>query len=622
MGDNYKSNESFYSGGFSSFNPMYGSNSNFTGFKMNASTLSSNTNPGVANQIKEVIARLKEGVHNVEIGTIDPQMFESIPKQHFEEIKALVKLSGAETSLHAPINGMDPAGADNSGFSEEQRASTERRLFEAMRAAKTLSPDKGINVVIHSAVNGQPGQGYGAMYKPGGEGEDRFKISQVGIVERDTGRYLGQLKEEQDYKFDNPEDFKDKGTKINPLERLKEHNSQQWKQSLFDINNTRQQMDIEVARGAGDQGVLASIYERAKNGEEINKDKLNDEEKSALQSIEKSQIFLDMAKKKFDDAFSKAYKYGDDTQKNKLRNLAENFKNNVGQPEGKNEWLYRDSYKRELDKSILELEDVTKDRAPITLVSAEEYARDKSSETFGNLAWKSFNELGKGDANKTPVIAVENLYIGNTNATADSLKEIIEKSRSKFVEKAIKNGMDKDDAKKAAEKIIGVTWDVGHLNMFKREGFTDEDLVKQTEKISKYVKHVHLTDNFGYADTHLAPGMGNVPFKKILEELEKNNKFGEMKKIIEAGGLIANQLSNSQFKPALESFGAQAYATGGGYWNQATGVAAGGGYFGGQGEILPDKHFSIYGSGFSSLPISMGGQMPGTASRATGTPMA
>ncbi len=205
MGDSY---ESFYTGGFSSFEPMYGSN--FTGFKMNAATLSSNTNPTVANQVKEVVARLKEGVRNIEIGTIDPKMFESIPKQQFEEIKALMKLSGAEVSVHAPINGMDPAGAADQGFSEERRVATERRLFDSLQAAHVLSPDKGVNVVIHSAVSGGEAGGYGAEYKPGDEskGEKRFLVGQIGVVDKDTGRFLGQLKEEQEYKFSKPENLK------------------------------------------------------------------------------------------------------------------------------------------------------------------------------------------------------------------------------------------------------------------------------------------------------------------------------------------------------------------------------------------------------------------------------
>jgi len=617
MGEKYGS---FYSGGFSSFEPTYGSNSNFTGFKMDAATLSSNTNPTVANQIKEAVARIKEGVHNVEIGTIDPQMFESIPKQHFEELRALMKLSGVDASLHAPINGMDPAGADNNGFSEEQRASTERRLFEALRAAKTISPDKGINVVIHSAVNGQVGQGYGATYKPGDEsqGEERFKITQLGIVDKGTGRFLGQLKEEQTYKFDNPNDFEKKGTIISPKKRLEEHNSQQWKQSLFDIGQTMQQMDIEIRRG-GDQGILGSILERTKKGVITDKSQLSKEELEVLQNAERSGIFLDMAKNKFDSAFAKAYEYGKEGQKTELTQLANNFKKRVGEFE-KDNVIYREIYREELDKAVLELDRITKDNAPVTMVSAEEYAKEEASKTFGNLAWRSFNDLGKGDASKAPVLAIENLYTGNTSSTANDLKGIVEKSRSNFIETAIKKGISKEDAKSAADKIIGVTWDVGHLNMFKREGFTDTDLVEQTKKIAKYVKHVHLTDNFGYADTHLAPGMGNVPFKEVLKELEKTGKLGEMKKVIEAGGLIANQLTNSQLKPTLGAFGVQ-MTSGGGYWNQATGLAAGGGYFGGQ-AYLPEKHFSMYGTGFSSLPTELGGQIPGSTSRATGTPMA
>jgi sugar phosphate isomerase/epimerase len=616
MGDSY---ESFYTGGFSSFEPMYGSN--FTGFKMNAATLSSNTNPTVANQVKEVVARLKEGVRNVEIGTIDPKMFESIPKQQFNEIKALLKLSGADVSLHAPINGMDPAGAADQGFNEERRATTERRLFEALQTAKTLSPNKGINVVVHSAVSGGEEGGYGAVYKPGDEskGEKRFAISQMGVVDKDTGKFLGQLKEEQEYKFSKPEDFGKSGTKSNPEEKLKELNKQQWKQSLFDIKQTRQQMDLEIYRNA-DGGVWSEVLELDEHGK-LDMNNLDDRQKGALKHFQDSQILLDIARDKFDNAFAKAYEYGSEKQKEKLRDLANDFKKNMSKYDER-KLSYRDHYKTELDDAVIELGKITEKEAPTLLISADEYAKEESSKTFGNLAWKSFNDLGKKDANKTPVLAIENLYMGNANATAEDLKDIIEKSRENFVKKAVEKGMEKDEAKRAAEKIIGATWDVGHLNMFKRAGFTDKDLVKQTEKIAKYVKHVHLTDNFGYADTHLAPGMGNVPFKEILKELEKTGKLSEMKKVIEAGGLLSNQLTNSQLKPTMEAFGVPLYSSGGGYWTQMMGLAAGGGYFGGQGEILPEKHFSIYGSGFSSLPTSMGGQIPGSVSRATGTPMA
>jgi hypothetical protein len=37
---------------------------------------------------------------------------------------------------------------------------------------------------------------------------------------------------------------------------------------------------------------------------------------------------------------------------------------------------------------------------------------------------------------------------------------------------------------------------------------------------------------------------------------------------------------------------------------------------------MPEKHFSIYGGGFSGLPQELGGQIAGTQSRFSGTPNA
>lgn len=618
-----ESSTSFYGGGFSSFEPNYAnSNSNFTGFYMNAGQLSSNTNPGVANQIKEVVSRIKEGVHNVELGTISPDMLESIPKQHFEEIKALLKLSGVDASIHAPIQGMDPAGFTNRGFDNEQRKEVERRFFASLQAAKTISPDKGINVVMHAANNGGPGGGAGSTYRPGDSsvGEDRFVPTSMGIVERDTGNFVTQLKEDKKIKFDNPDDFGKGGTLDTTKDRLDHYNKQIWKNTLSGIGDIMQNMDIELRRNDV-EGTMLSMLDGSKN-KNIDRNSLtNEDEINAMRSMDRAQIFVDAAKNRFDDAFENAYKYGDDNQKRELTNLATNFRRNVSGAD-RDSPIYLENYRKELDNALAKLSSITKDSAPKLLESAEDYAKRESAKTFANLAWRSFDELGKRNADKAPVIAIENLYQGNTMATAKDMEDLVKKSRENFEKIAIDKGLSKSEAKKAADKLIGVTWDVGHLNMFKASGFTDKDLVDQTKQISKYVKHVHLTDNFGHADTHLAMGMGNVPIKEHLKELEKNGKFTEMKKVIEAGGLIANQLSDSQFKPTLESFGAQMYGPSGGYWSNASGMASSGGYFGGQGEILPDKHFSIYGSGFSSLPTSMGGRVGANSSRVTGTPMA
>lgn len=377
-----------------------------------------------------------------------------------------------------------------------------------------------------------------------------------------------------------------------------------------------QKMTNEVLEGANPL-FYAEEIEKVKDHSQLSPQAREYEEK-----LRSADIFVRNTHLQFDNAFTAAYKYGTEEQKKELKKLADGFQNTMknAKEEGDSSTVFRQA----LNSAIGELGRITESKGenPQVITSAEEYARKKASETFGNLAWNSFDKLGKRDANKAPVIAIENLYHGMAYSKAEDLKGLVDESRSKFVKNAVKGGMNEKEAKKIAEKVIGVTWDVGHLNVLKKEGFTDTDIIKQTEKIAPYVKHVHLTDNFGYSDSHLAPGMGNVPFKEILKELEKTGRLDEMKKVIEAGGLVNPNmgLGMSPFKSTLGAFGAPMYSSGG-YWNQAAAMATGGGYFGGQG-YLPEKHFSMYGSGFSSLPTELGGQIPGTASRATGTPMA
>src|SRR3989344_2375770 len=81
------------------------------------------------NQISEMTLRLNEGMHNVEIGTIQPELFEQIPKEHFAEMRRLGRLTGAKPSLHAPI--IDPAGFAKEGWSELQRKENELRIMNA-----------------------------------------------------------------------------------------------------------------------------------------------------------------------------------------------------------------------------------------------------------------------------------------------------------------------------------------------------------------------------------------------------------------------------------------------------------------------------------------------------------
>lgn len=99
------------------------------------------------------------------------------------------------------------------------------------------------------------------------------------------------------------------------------------------------------------------------------------------------------------------------------------------------------------------------------------------------------------------------------------------------------------DAQKIAADHIQMTFDTGHFNMwrkyFKRNvGESEESFDKrfkdwygkEVDKLAKagIVGNVHLADNFGYDDNHLAPGQGNAPVKESLEKLKTKDFKGSI----------------------------------------------------------------------------------------------
>jgi len=95
----------------------------------------------------------------------------------------------------------------------------------------------------------------------------------------------------------------------------------------------------------------------------------------------------------------------------------------------------------------------------------------------------------------------------------------------------------KEKAWKEAEEHIKATLDTGHLNMWRKywqenpmktREQNDADfrkwLLKEVEDMAekKMIGNVHLTDNFGYQDDHLAPGQGTTPVDEIVRILKKH----------------------------------------------------------------------------------------------------
>ena len=323
----------------------------------------------------------------------------------------------------------------------------------------------------------------------------------------------------------------------------------------------------------------------------INWHNLTPSQQQAFNHLEAAQNYLKDTRQSVEGLFHKAYKNGDSEQRKLLSNYSEQFKQDLDKSPS------QVGQSQALQNLINNLKRIT----PETYVPIEQFATEKSSKTFGNAAFESYKKFG----NNSPVVCIENPPVGFALSTGQDLKNLVDKSREQFVEKAISEGISKSEAKFQAEKLIGATWDVGHINMLRRQGFGSKEIIKETEIVAPVVKHIHVNDNFGIEHTELPMGMGNVPMKEMMEKLGKQGV--KARKIIEAGQWW-QQMKTPPITETFQAMGSPVYSDGvGPLWNQSIGLQQG--YFSGMGPSLPQVNYQTFGSGFSQLPSELGGQM-------------
>lgn len=595
----------FYQGGYSSLDPNKGEL--FSGYHGKAGHLSTTTDPRTANLIKDVSGKLSSGIQNIELTLISPELFDSIPKDHLKEVRRLGKLTGVDFSVHGPL--VDGTGITNQGWSEVNREASERTMIDFVDRAQEVHKDGGGTIVFHS-TNGPPSSQWEST-------PDGKQYRQLMAIDRESGRPI-PIEEEKRHQLGLGE------RNQSPAEVLDSQNNTIWSNALRDIEFTRESANR----------IMNSISPEAKRKfmelqtKKITEEDLLPQERDQINNMHSAFEYLQEANLKLNSAFSKAVKFaqedGDTKTVNYLGKLSKEYGsimglNEKGELEKTDE--ARQKYLRfKLDpqvqsESIFGMENALRGFEPKQFVPIEEFATEQSSKTFANTALAAYKKFG----DKAPTIAIENPPAGTSAInTGEELRRLVVESRKKFVENAVKEGISKNKAEKTAEKLIGATWDVGHINMIRKQGFTEKDVIKQTEAIAPYVKHVHLSDNFGFEHTELPMGMGNVPLKEMMEKLP--NK--DTKKVIEAASWWQHMQSNP-FKESLIGMGSPIYESGEGpMWNQSLGLQQS--YSSGLGAINPQVHHSMYGSGFSNatLPTELGGSMPGGAGgRMSGNPM-
>ncbi|MAG45467.1 MAG: hypothetical protein CMH63_01695 [Nanoarchaeota archaeon] len=626
------------------FKDEYGSSMD-SKYYFTAGKVGATASPQTPNQIGELTSRLNQGLKAVEIGTMNQRLMDQIPKEHFKEIRRLGKLTGSEASMHAPIQDLDLAGFTQQGQDEFERKENIEKLKSVIDRAH-LMDDKG-NVPITIHAGSMPAQKWKkeGLFE-GGEIEEGQKQledqrSEMVIVNQDTGQMqMVKYKEKEyidgrkvawtpKYSMDNmnmtswdeeqsrlmqwKKELNEVQDRFKPKEgrmlELEDSNQKKilTKKEKIELNDLRHEARSVSGYEKQIHQNVRSLTEDMYNRFKKHKPEADTIEKKGMEKKFKEQMELAGEEQKEIDKLRKKVEALDD----KYDKASESQKSSI---EEESQELRGELYKRSRNQTELVVENFQNMPAPNTWASADEFAQEKVSDSIMEAALHGFKEYGE----KAPIISIENVYPEFTLSRAESLKDTIEDSREKFAKELVdKEKMSPKKADEVAEKLIGVTWDVGHIYMLRKHGYSDEDIKKEVKKIAKHVKHIHLTDNFGFEDSHLPPGEGSANIKEQLKAIEDSigtEEFEKRRAIVEAGEFVAN-FKEAPHLYALSDLNSPLYAEENGpYWKNMwdrQGI-----YMGGFGEMLPQKYFDLYGApGFAQLPVALGGSSGGAPDR-------
>ncbi|MFH1290815.1 MAG: TIM barrel protein, partial [Nanoarchaeota archaeon] len=589
--------ENFYAGADYGLDPNYAAEFS-TGvspdYRFPTSRFGITTDPRTANQLKAVSDKLNTGAKHIEITGVTAGTWENVPEQHLTEIKRLKQLAGIDLTFHGPT--IEPTGVTKQGWNESHREQAERQMSQAVERAHKMDPSGNIVVTFHSS-NGLPDPETKVMEEDPKTGKMREVIKEFGTVSHD-GRF--------DFKKVTPDYFRGKGGEYESLEEQKnaigaaidKQNKDAWFRQLqhlsFNANSgasiisdalTGRELDPDLKKKT-DEGQWLQIYSKYMKEKNMSKviKKIGEPWKGIVEKqlhrISHGDIYLRDAYQDLQTLYNQAYenaeKDGNDEDLEKLKRYRDEMRVSVEDIQDPKKIDY---FAEEIVKGVNVLRSI---EAPRAIKPLREFAVDKSSETFSNIAFNAYKKF----KDNAPIVSVENPPAGMGLAQAEDLRDVVGESRKKLQKKLMEQErLSEDAAKKQAEKLIGVTWDVGHINMIRKYGYSEDQLEEQTKEIAPYVKHVHLSDNFGMEHTELPMGMGNVPTKRMMKMLKQYGKqFDKIKQVIETGTWFGPQAfgNRTPFAESLSSFGSPIYSMKmAPYWNQAS--DASGGYFVGYG---------------------------------------
>jgi len=489
--------------------------------------------PPMKDQLEGLKARIFQGASRVELGftgvgkgsmqgqTPTPG---SYGEEEREAIRDLAKVNRVELTTHATVGIGGLAGFTQQGFREEARENSLKEIERAIDFAADTT--QGGPVVVHTGEFPRP---MSEKYEGFLEYKEEPKKALMLLVDKVTGDIVKTVRKDQtvflpewqkdkqgNYILDNegrkipvsdPEtkEIKLKEYKFNDFEDMAKKTGEKPEHEFF---MATLESEEEQARS------WARYHERMSVDRPL---KLKKELKERFEEIQK--LPEGFGKNMAIDRFRQDFKINaTETDYNSMINEVDKEIE-----EGRRDALgYREKIK--------ELEKVKKNTKPV-----EDYAIDKSADTMARAGEYAL-ELTKSKHLPNPLfVAPENIFPEQYGAHPQELKELILRGREKMA-KDLEVAYGSEEAKRLADEHIKATFDIGHAYIWrkyfkKKEGETIEQADKRFNRwLAKEVKdltdegiigHVHVSDNFGWADEHVTPGHGRVPIKDFVEQIKK-----------------------------------------------------------------------------------------------------
>ncbi|MBI4438801.1 sugar phosphate isomerase/epimerase [Candidatus Woesearchaeota archaeon] len=171
------------------------------------------------------------------------------------------------------------------------------------------------------------------------------------------------------------------------------------------------------------------------------------------------------------------------------------------------------------------------------LMPIRDYAIKKTADTIARAGLFAMQKSEQMRTKEPLFIAPENIFPETYGSHPHELRDMVLESRKSMASYLKVKGYDDQHAKELAEQHIKATFDVGHGYTWRKYFIGDADksiaendkafkkwLLDEVEKLAKdkILGHVHISDNFGYEDEHVDPGMGRAPIKEFIERVRKH----------------------------------------------------------------------------------------------------